>query len=92
MYAVRTIGELINNLSILMLLLLRLSLATWQKIKIKRLTEMFLNYKGQNLKKPHLIIINNDHNILKNSQIDINKYCIAHNQKFISAYLKKDLC
>ena len=53
---------------------------------------MFLNYKGQNLKKPHLIIINNDHNILKNSQIDINKYCIAHNQKFISAYLKKDLC
>ena len=63
-----------------MLLLLRLSLATWQKIKIKRLTEMFLNYKDQNFKKPNLIIINKDHDILKNSQIDMNKYCIVHNQ------------
>ena len=60
--------------------------------EIKRLTEMFLNYKDQNFKKPNLIIINKDHDILKNSQIDMNKYCIVHNQKFLSAYLKKDLC
>ena len=60
--------------------------------EIKRLTEMFLNYKDQNFKKPNLIIINKDHNILRNSQIDMNKYCIVHNQKFLSAYLKKDLC
>ena len=60
--------------------------------EIKRLSEMFLDYKDQKFKEPNLIIINKDHDILRNSQINLNKYCIIHNKKFLTAYLKKDLC
>ena len=60
--------------------------------EIKRLSEMFLDYNDKNFKEPNLIIINKDHNILRNSKINLNKYCIIHNKKFLSAYLKKDLC
>ena len=60
--------------------------------EIKRLSEMFLDYKDKNFKEPNLIIINKDHDILKNSQVNLNKYCIIHNKKFLTAYLKKNLC
>ena len=60
--------------------------------EIKRLVNLFLDYKDQNFKLPNLIIINKKHDILKNVKIDIREYCTIHNQKFIIAYLKKNLC
>ena len=58
----------------------------------KRLLYTFSNYSSKNLKSPDFIIINSKHYILKNSKIDLKKYCIIYNQKYLRAYLKKKNC
>ena len=58
----------------------------------KRLLSMFLKYNGKNFKDPDLIVLNKNHYILDNAKIDLKKYCIIYNQKYLRAYLKKKNC